>query len=70
MSFLVVDGERAPSKRQRAETWERVSMKMQAGVWVLGTLAMLHYTDFVHVLLNDERVYRYDLFYGAPACGF
>jgi hypothetical protein len=42
-------------------------MKLQAGVWVVGTMAMLHYTDFVHVLLNDERIYRYALFDGPPA---
>jgi len=36
-------------------------MKLQAGVWVVGSMAILHYTDFVHALLNDERIYRYEL---------
>ena len=64
-SLLVHDGERllppttTNSKKQQAEIWERVSMKAQAGAWVLGAAALVHYTDLVHVLLNDDRIHRY-----------
>ncbi len=72
-SLLVHDGERlmpttTGSKKQQAEMWERVSMKAQAGAWVLGAVALAHYTDLVHVLLNDDRIHRCGLLGGWVGC--
>lgn len=46
-------------KKNRAETFERINMKIQALAWVVIAAVVVYYTNFFHVLFSDPKVDRY-----------
>jgi|APCry1669189534_1035231.scaffolds.fasta_scaffold93559_2 hypothetical protein len=45
--------------RERNEVIERVSVKLQAAVWVLVASLLLYYSDIVNVVYDDSKTQRY-----------
>ena len=45
-------------KKQRAETFDRISIKLQALAWVILSSIIVYYTDFFTVIFTDPRVHR------------
>eukprot|EP00611_Tribonema_gayanum_P015252 TRINITY_DN27083_c0_g1_i1.p1 TRINITY_DN27083_c0_g1~~TRINITY_DN27083_c0_g1_i1.p1 ORF type:complete len:160 (-),score=43.35 TRINITY_DN27083_c0_g1_i1:82-561(-) len=45
-------------KRRRTELAERISNKLHAAFWTIVAGVVVYYTDFVRVLLQDDRVKR------------
>lgn len=50
-------------KKNRAETFERINMKIQALAWVVIAAVVVYYTNFFHVLFSDPKVDRYDVWH-------
>lgn len=46
------------SKRRRSQLADRISNKLHALFWVVVGVAVVYHTDFVRVLVEDERVDR------------
>lgn len=45
-------------KKHRAETFERINVKVQALAWVVIASVVVYYTDFFNVMFHDSRVDR------------
>ena len=45
-------------RRRRKELVKTVSTKLEAALWVVASVATIHYTDLPTVMLYDERVNR------------
>ncbi|CAN0154040.1 unnamed protein product [Discosporangium mesarthrocarpum] len=50
--------EEEETKRHRSQLAERISNKLHAAFWVVAGGAVAYHTDFVRVLVEDERVDR------------
>ena len=50
--------EEADTKKIHAERVERIQTKIHAAIWVSLAMATIYYTDFIKVILTDERVNR------------
>ncbi len=45
-------------KKERADRIERITAKIHAFIWVSASLAFIYFSDFVNILLYDNRVNR------------
>lgn len=50
--------EEVDTKKIHAERVERIQTKIHAAIWVSLAVATIYYTDFIKVILTDERVNR------------
>lgn len=55
------EGVEADAKKKHAERVERIQTKIHAALWVIVAGAVIYYTDFIKIILTDERINRVPL---------